>query len=323
MGGSGTGRRAVAGMAALGAAALLVLVGCSAGGSDSGDSGGGGSMAEVAPDRAAPGIAAPEQAGSAQDSGTSAGSGTSANSAAGTKVEVAEPALIRTAELTVRVQDVPGRARSAQEMIRAAGGTIAGDSRSGRDEQARADLTLKVPPGRLDGTLDQLGGLGEELRRTSSTQDVTEEVADVSSRVATMQASIARVRAILSRAERIGDVVAVEGELSRRVTELESLQARQRALSGQVTMASISLHLVAQDVTAPPPADRGGFVGGLEDGWRAFTHTVGWVLTAIGALLPFLIVLVPLAMAVRWYLRRQRRPVAPAPAPAPVAPSAG
>jgi hypothetical protein len=308
-------------MAALGAAALLVLVGCSAGGSDSG----GGSMAEVAPDRAAPGVAAPEQAGSARDSGTSAGSGsgsgTSANSAAGTRVGVAEPALIRTAELTVRVDDVPGRARSAQELVRAAGGTIAGDSRSGRDEQARADLTLKVPPGRLDGTLDQLGGLGEELRRTSSTQDVTEEVADVSSRVATMQASIARVRAILSRAERIGDVVAVEGELSRRVTELESLQARQRALSGQVTMASISLHLVARDVTAPPPADRGGFVGGLEDGWRAFTHTVGWVLTAIGALLPFLIVLVPLAMAVRWHLRRQRRPVAPAPAP--VAPSAG
>ena len=174
-----------------------------------------------------------------------------------------------------------------------------------------------MPPGRLDGTLDQLGGLGEELRRSSTTQDVTEEVADVNSRVATMQASIARVRAILSRAERIGDVVAVEGELSRRVTELESLQARQRALAGQVTLATVTLHLVARDVTAAP-VDRSGFLGGLRDGWSAFTDTIGWLLTVLGAVLPFLIVLVPLVLAVRWYLRRQRRPATPvvaAPAP--------
>ena len=176
-----------------------------------------------------------------------------------------------------------------------------------------------MAPGQLDGSLDRLGGLGEEVGRSSSTQDVTEDVADVDVRVKSMQASIARVRAILSQATRIGDVVAVEGELSRRTTELESLQARQRALAGQTSLATVTLHLLAKgSPSAPPPAERTGFLGGLRNGWDAFTTAVGWVLTGIGAVLPFLIVLVPLALAARWYVRRVRRtppagPVEPAP----------
>jgi hypothetical protein len=141
--------------------------------------------------------------------------------------------------------------------------------------------------------------------------------ADVDARVASIQASIARVRAILSRAERIGDVVSVEGELSRRTTELESLQARQRALAGQVNYATITLQLTADRAAAPaPPPDRAGFVGGLRDGWHAFAATLGWVLTALGAVLPFLLLAVPVVVAL--LLRRRRLTAAPsAPAPRP------
>jgi hypothetical protein len=227
------------------------------------------------------------------------------------------PALIRTAELTVVVDDVPAKAGAAGAAARAAGGAVAGDDRSGSGADAHATLVLKVPPERMDAVLDQLGRLGHEQSRSSSTQDVTQDVADVDARVASMQASIARVRAILSRAERIGDVVSVEGELSRRTTELESLQARQRALAGQVDYATITLQLKADRATAPPPpADRAGFAGGLRDGWHAFTATLGWVLTAVGAVLPFLLLAAPVALA--WALRRRRLTAAPsAPAPRP------
>src|SRR5215212_648820 len=173
--------------------------------------------------------------------------------------------------MTVRVDDVAARARLAQDYARAAGGNVAGDNRSGAGDEARADLVLKVLPGRLDGVLDQLGALGEEQQRSSATENVTEQVADIGSRVATMQASIARVRAILARADRIGDVVAVEGELSRRITELESLQARQRVLAGRTGYATVTLQLYAKAAAATaPPADRDGFAGGLQDGWSAF-----------------------------------------------------
>ena len=295
----------------LGAAGLALALGMLAGctGSGQGASNGAGAggavsapgragtaaQGEAAPDKAAPNAAAVPRASSADSTASIA----------------LRPALIRTAELTVAVDDVPAEAAAAGAAARAAGGAVAGDDRSGSGAGAHATVVLKVPPEKMDAMLDQLGRLGHEKSRSSSTQDVTQDVADVDARVASMQASIARVRAILSRAERIGDVVSVEGELSRRTTELESLQARQRALAGQVNYATITLQLTASRAAAPAsPPDRGGFAGGLSNGWHAFTATLGWVFTALGAVLPFLLLALP--MAVAWVvLRRRRLSVAP------------
>lgn len=297
------------GLAAVSVALAGTLIGCSAG-SDSADSGSAGSGSAAG--AADSGVVAPAPAAGPAKSAPESTTGTVA----------VQPALIRTAQLTVVVADVTGTAGEAGSTARAAGGVVAGDDRSGSGPDAHATLVLKVPPGRMDAVLDQLSRLGTEQSRTSSTQDVTEDVADIGSRVATMQASIARVRAILSRAEKIGDVVSVEGELSKRTTELESLQARQRALAGQVDYATITLQLRARPAAATaPPADRSGFVGGLTNGWDAFTATVGAVLTGVGAVLPFLLVLIPAALAVRWAMGALRRrsvsvgPIAPAPQP--------
>ena len=280
-----------------------ILVGCGSG-DDSGSTGstaGGADSAAVAPAPAA-----------------ARGLESAPDAAAPTGSLALQPALIRTAGLTVVVADVTGTAGEAGSTARAAGGVVAGDDRSGAGADAHATLVLKVPPARMDAVLDQLSKLGTEQSRTSSTQDVTEDVADIGSRVATMQASIARVRAILSRAEKIGDVVSVEGELSKRTTELESLQARQRALAGQVDYATITLQLRARPAAATAAADRGGFLGGLADGWDAFTATVGALATGLGAVLPFLLVLVPVGLAARWALRRRSvsaGPIGPAPQP--------
>ncbi len=300
------GRARWLGAAGLALALAGVLAGCSGSSQGSGAAG-----AVSAPGSG--GTAAPDKAAAAAPDAAATGS-----TAESTAAIALQPALIRTAELTVVVDDVPAEAAAAGAAARAAGGAVAGDDRSGSGADAHATLVLKVPPEKMDAMLDQLGRLGHEQSRSSSTQDVTQDVADVDARVASMQASIARVRAILSRADRIGDVVSVEGELSRRTTELESLQARQRALAGQVNYATITLQLKADRAAAPAaPADRGGFAGGLRDGWHAFTAALGWVLTAVGAVLPFLLLAVPVAVA--WAALRRRRltaaPSAPAPRP--------
>lgn len=192
------------------------------------------------------------------------------------------------------------------------GGGIYGDSRSGTGDQARADLVVKVETIRMDAALDRIAAFGTEEQRASKTEDVTEQVADVESRVATMKASIARVRAILSRASTIGDVVRAEGELANREAELESLQARQRALDGQVALATVTVHLLARSAAAPAgtDADR-GFLAGLRGGWNAFAGTVSWTLTVLGAVLPFLLLAVPVLLAWRYAARRRRAVPAP------------
>ncbi|MGB9378045.1 MAG: DUF4349 domain-containing protein [Mycobacteriales bacterium] len=223
-------------------------------------------------------------------------------------------ARVLTAELTVRAKnpgDVGDVADRAIVLVQGSGGEVAGDSRNQAGSRTRADVILKVAPSKYADTLNKLAKLGTELRRSSQAQDVTDEVVDVNSRVSSQLASVDRVRKLFARANSLGDIVTIEAELGRRQADLESLQARQRALDGQTADATITLHVQAPGATAAPkqPADR-GFLAGFSAGWKIFVASVTVLLTVLGATLPFA-ALVAIAYGL-WLVARRRHAVAPA-----------
>jgi hypothetical protein len=91
-----------------------------------------------------------------------------------------------------------------------------------------------------------------------------------------------------------------------------------------VSLATITVHLLAKQAhpaSAPAPARR-GFLGGLAGGWHAFAASVGWALTALGAVLPFGLLALLALISWRVTTTRIRRP-RPASGPAEPAPPAG
>ncbi len=189
----------------------------------------------------------------------------------------------------------------AGALARGAGGAVRAEDRSGEGDQVRAQLTLAVPPGKLDATLDAVARLGQERDRRSTSEDVTEQVVDLDSRLATARASVARVRALLDGATALGDVVKIEGELARREADLESLQARTRSLSARVDLATLVVRLEGGEA-APVATGATGFREGLDAGWTAFLGSARVLAAAAGALLPFL----PLLLVGGLVLRRLR-----------------
>ena len=301
-------RRTIA-LIALGA----VLIGCagcsgstkSASGSVV-DAGSGSNATASAPDAVAVPLAGKADTGS---------SGSSADSASG-QLDLDPTTQIKVASLTVAAKNVGTAATSAIEIATAAGGGVADDIRTAPTpadpDSGSAQLTLKVAPDQLEPALTQLDALGTERSRQTSTQDVSGQVADVNSRVASAQASIAQLQALFSRATAVGDVVAIEGQLATREADLESLQAQQRALSAQTSLATITLNLVP--LGAPVVAaktHRSGFLGGLDAGGRAFVTTTSWVLTAVGAVLPFALLIVLIGAGVLVGRRRLSRGATP------------
>jgi hypothetical protein len=280
------------------AAGLALAGGALAACTQSSDGGAGGSIADAG-GRAAAAQSAPAERGAAQAA------------AAQAAAPVGETAKVRTAQLTVSVRrgGVPAAADRAETITLAAGGEVDADDRtSGR--HARATLQLRVPPASLTPVLGQLSRLGSEVTRSVSTTDVTEKVADVNSRVGSARDSIARLRALYATAGKVSDVIAIESELSTREADLESLEAQQRSLARQTSMATITLSLpTAAAAAAKHHPARGGFLGGLERGWSGFVAAAGWVVTAFGTLLPFLIVLAALAVPGWLAWRRRRRTV--------------
>jgi hypothetical protein len=222
-------------------------------------------------------------------------------------------ALIRTAQLTVRVKksaDVAKTADTAEALVIKRGGVVFADNRSSGPD-AQATLTLKVPPALLTSILSDLSKLGVEQSRTVATEDVTTAVADVQARLKSATDSINRLNGLFAKATKVGDIIAIENELATREADRESLQAQQKALSSETSTATITLSLVpAMHAVVVVHHHRNSVINALSKGWHHFTSSAVWVLGALATLVPFLL-LVVLGFSL-WVglgrLRQQRQP---------------
>ncbi len=289
---------------------VLALAGCSAT-----DSGGESAAMPMSADgkQAAPNQGAPSQEGS--DSAGKAGANKTPAPAG--QPGITDRKLVRTASLELTTPNVADLISQVRVITQGAAGYTGQES----TQEKRATINVVVPSERLDGVLDQLGKLGKQIRREVTATDVTEQLVDVDSRLATQKASVERIRALLARATSVSEITSVESELTSREAELESLQKRRESLAGSVAMSTISVQIKAEAVAAAEES-RGGFFGGLTDGWDAFLTFGGGLLTVIGAMAPFLLVFGIPAAALVWWLRKRRRPAAPAMAAGPDLPSA-
>jgi hypothetical protein len=220
-----------------------------------------------------------------------------------------ERKVIATADVTMRADDVGKTVDAIESIAVAANGFV-----SARDVQndpdnpdlTRATLVVRVPTAKLEVVIDDVQAQGDVVRVVSDEQDVTGTVADVNSRVRSAQASVERIRILLSQADTIGDVVRIESELARREADLESLQAQQRALADQTSLATLSVSVLAPEVADPGPTKGDeGFLAGLQRGWNALVTVVVAGLTAVGVVLPFGVVALVVALPLILVWRRR------------------
>jgi hypothetical protein len=249
----------------------------------------------------------PAAAGGHVPSASSNGFGVSSGSAGQNAVQTAKLApasqsIIYTASITVRAPNVTTAAKRAIGIVVAAGGYTADEqATSGTSGQPGrlATLTLKIPVPAYQGVLAQLSSpaLGKQVSIQQQATDVTQQVADVNSLVTSEQDAITALQGLLKHAASVSGLLQVQRQISSDESTLNSLAAQQRALEHETAYATVTMTLLSPHravVRHAKPA-RHGFLAGLAAGWRAFRHATAWVLTALGALLPFLIVVIVLA----------------------------
>jgi uncharacterized protein DUF4349 len=234
----------------------------------------------------------------------------------------ASQSIIYTASLTVRAADVRAAASRAASLATAAGGYVSsGYTRAGHSHRGGTTvfLQLKIPVASYQAALATLAStLGTRLSLSQRAQDVTLTVADVSSRVASAQAAIAALRGLLARAGSVASLLAVQEQINAEEASLEALQSQQRALAHETSYGTISVLLLSRQPPAAghPVKITGGFSRGLAAGWRALRQLASWLLTVIGAVLPFTaFVIAAIVLAVRgrrWLARRRAGPAQPA-----------
>jgi hypothetical protein len=284
-----TGRWVAAGLLVVGVAA-----GCSgSGGGDSSSSEAGGSGVGAALDRATPSAGGSGEAAEAK----------LALAADPAAVRAAARDVVRTGSMSLRVGEGEDTADRVRDLATDNGGFVSDEDADAEDHEA--DLTLRVPADRFDKVRAQVADLGKVTTQKVEARDVTAQVVDIDSRVRSLRASVARVRGLLAGTGDVVQLATVEGELARREAELESLEAQQRVLKDQVTLATLHVHL--SRTSAPHPAEGiPGFGKALHTGWVALVDVVKVATAAVGYALPFLVPAALAALAYRTWRRRTR-----------------
>ncbi|MCU0724650.1 MAG: DUF4349 domain-containing protein [Planctomycetes bacterium] len=116
-------------------------------------------------------------------------------------------------------------------------------------------ITIRVPAARWDEALARLPSLGRILSRRIEAADVTDEVVDLSLRLKNARALGDRLAELLAKATTVEETLAVEKELTRIRTEIESLEGKLAVLRDRVALSTLVLTFVpAGDAPVRPQA---------------------------------------------------------------------
>ncbi|KRB44876.1 DUF4349 domain-containing protein [Terrabacter sp. Root181] len=234
-------------------------------------------------------------------------------------VAVVEPKIARSAWLGIKVTDLTGSAARVRVIATDAGGQVTSENvvtsvdptggptgpggvdprlESGSSVPSvgvdEARMVLSVPAKALDTVLTQLSRIGTVSYRSSQSQDVTDTYVDTKARIEPMQDGINRVRALLTKTTDLQQVILLESELTRRQAELDSLTQRLAQLDAMTTMSDVTVTLWT-DATTPVQTES-GLGSGLRTAWESFLGSLTVILTGLAALLPWLVLLVPLTL---------------------------
>ncbi|MEO7085694.1 MAG: DUF4349 domain-containing protein [Gemmatimonadaceae bacterium] len=215
--------------------------------------------------------------------------------------------LIRTADLQVQVDSVPRAVRLADSIVIGLGG-MSGDAHQfvGLRDARTAQFTLRVPSGRLSDALAAIRKLGDVKEESMNVQDISREYADLETRLAVKEQTLERLRALLgNRTAKLSDVLDVERELARTVTELEQMKGEKRFDDQQVAMSVVTVRLFDHHAGRGPTI-ASSLTAAIDQAVDVFESSVGMLVYFVTFLIPWL-ALITLFWILGWRVHRARQ----------------
>lgn len=208
----------------------------------------------------------------------------------------AERKIIRTGDLRFDVDDLEAARTAIIERVSSAGGYVEGDDRGDWGHQHTVTLRVRVPADRFDPFVQGLQGLGRLEQQSISAADVTSEWVDVEARLVAKRAVEKRYLELAGQARNVSEMLEVERELGNVRMEIESMEARMKALRDQVAMSTLTITCVKEQAMTERFTPRFGVA--LGEGWNNLLR----FLVGLTHLWPFVILFGVLV----WWWRRRR-----------------
>jgi hypothetical protein len=222
------------------------------------------------------------------------------------------PQLVKTAELSLRLESIDKAMMQLRQLVRSKQGDIYNFQDDRLPENSRnhqATLMLKVPSTALDSTLAEIAKLGRVESQGIKSDDVSQQLVDTDARLKNLRQQEDLTRKIMDRSGSVKDILAVSKELAAIRDQIERLDATVKNLRQQVAYSTINLRLEEAQSTIPTGD---GFGIQVQETWKNSTHAAGSLATNLALGLLWLIPFAPfiaIGCGGAYYLRQRRKRV--------------
>ena len=220
--------------------------------------------------------------------------------------------IIRTANLIIYVENLEKAMGTIEGLTRQYSGQVAGKTTSISSGYRNGTLTLWVPSSKLLHFVDEIKKTGNTTNSTINAQDISDQYYDLDARLRNARRQEDRMLELLKqKGNDLKSILSVEKELARIRSDIETMDGRRRRWDQQVAYSTVTVSLY-QDVKAAREPD--DILKPLRRAIRelkpTFVSSLGvivkfsaWVLTAVAALIPWLVFI----GVILWIVRRVMR----------------
>ena len=224
--------------------------------------------------------------------------------------------LIRRAELEIQTEAFDTAAASLEALVAEAGGYFQSAQVEGgslRDQNAAryGNYVIRLPEENFSAFLDQSGTLGYVVRRSESSENVSQAYYDTETRLAAQRTKQERLLALLAQADTMESIIELENALSETEYEIQSLTTDLEHYDDLIDYATVDLSLTEVLSLSQTPGETAGLgermAAGLSASAAGLVQGVQDLLVWLSYHLFLVIVVLGAAGGGLFYWRRVRR----------------
>ena len=205
----------------------------------------------------------------------------------------AERRIIQTATIDLVVKDIEVVRPEVEKIVAEFKGYIAKSDVTGQSGRLRsATWTLKIPVGDYRAAVGRIVALGQAMRNSSDSQDVTEEFVDLQGRVKNLKVEEEALnRLVKEAAVRLEDIFKIREQIKIVRGEIERAEGRVKYLGTMASLSTITLQAKEEVPYAPESPVAAASFGEQID--SRFAYSWGSLVAAGKSLTLFLVSVAP------------------------------
>ena len=220
--------------------------------------------------------------------------------------EPIESKIIKSGELRYQTDDLDKTYNQILEAVKKYKAIVKNDSQNNGDYEFSRNLNIRIPNENFDAFIADISkGVSYFDRKDISSQDVTEEYIDVASRIKTKKVLEERYFELLKKANKVSEMLEIEGQLSEIREEIEAKEGRLKYLQNKVAMSTLDINFykpVAQGRKAT--VSYGGRIGNaIVEGFNGISN---FFISLLG-IWPVIVTLVVLFILIRKRFKRKNK----------------